>query len=179
MVAAYLCTPLKSTLNGMRFVDGLVFRHAIHLSRAGVNDTDSGVELRAGEHESELGNGVHLQVTLGELHAVDVTDLSCEIEHYVRVGDDIGGRVADVGADETNPVTHCGDVVTVATAAGEQVVDDCHLRAFVHEAQHEIASNESQPAGDYRSLTGVSQLHPSRSFTAGSSAGTYAIALPP
>jgi hypothetical protein len=108
---------------------------------------------------------------------VDVTDLACKVEDYIRPRDYIPRNIGYIRIHNADAISHRRHVEDVPAASGKQIIDNSDVRAFFDKPDYEIASDESESPSNQCVLARIS--HPNKSFTAFSSPGTNAIPFPP
>ena len=68
-----------------------------------------------------MGQRVHLQVALRELHAVNVADLTGQVEDDIAPVNHLRGQVADICVDDPQIIVYRPDVVKVASTPGSRL----------------------------------------------------------
>jgi hypothetical protein len=96
--------------------------------------------LAARFEDRELAAAVDLEIGVRIPHAVDVTDLSGEVENHLAAAHEIVHRRAlpNVGDVHPQPILESRDVEEVAAVVGQQRVHHQHVRAEVDQAAREI-----------------------------------------
>jgi hypothetical protein len=130
----------------MELIDGKVIRNPVYLTRAGIDNSYLRHVLANGQEKAELCHGVDLKVALGPPHTVDVADFAGQVKDEINTAPTVHvlARVADIGIDDTHAIAYGFNVVEIRPASFDRGVDDGDLRAEVHEAYDEVASNEPE-----------------------------------
>ena len=80
--------PLTSVgMDGMRFVHREIVGHTVDLARAGEDDFGVGITPSTGFENRELSTAIDLEIGEGVLHAIDMADLSGQIEYQRLIAD--------------------------------------------------------------------------------------------
>ena len=106
----------------MRFGDWKAVGATVYLTRAGEHDLHRWIVVTARLEERQLAAAVDLQVRVRVLHAVDVTDLSGEVEdHIVSLHEMVHRRLlTDVGDVQADAIFDALNVEQVAAVGGNQ-----------------------------------------------------------
>ena len=107
--------------------------------------------------QGQLTAAVDLEVGMRVAHAVDVADLSGEIEDDLATAHEIVHRagLAHVGDVDAHAIFDAGDVEQVAAVVGNQRIDEQDVGAELGEASRQVAADEPKPASDHHAAAAI------------------------
>ena len=98
----------------------------------------------------QLAAAVDVEIGVRIPHAVDVADLSGEVEDHLAAPHQVVHRraLAHVGDVDAQAVFDAGDVEEVAAVVGQQRIDDQDVGAELDQRARQVDADEAEPAGD-------------------------------
>ncbi len=131
----------------MKFIHRQVLRDPVHLTSAGIDDFEIAIGIAATFEQRQLTPAIDIEIIERISHAVDVADLTCQVEEDVFVRHQIAKaiRIPHVREVDRHSMAHWSDVIEGRAVSGNHRIHERHICSQINQSYRKIASQKPNP----------------------------------